>query len=176
MVLATNQKNPQRNRSVSLSDLIEQGTPELRSKHKVVIDELDPKGLVRRARVSDQTELDKMFVSNSIDASQHAAGVEFLSALSKSGAFIAGASLEPTSHTPAHSIGSAIASKIMAMSAAFRRMKRDAGDESAELVMRLVGEDQKVPKDRWDLLREGLDALSSYYGTGKVRDPRKKSG
>jgi len=149
--------------------MIECGTEELRSKHVVEFEAIDLRGVFRRARVLDQTYLDTLFLKKQINAPQYSAGEEYLDLLLRAGAFLRSPSLEAGIDQTGREKSRSMASRIMAVSGARTRLRRDAGPDATLAVDLAIGGNARVEVE---LLKVGLDVLVSYFGTSGVNDPR----
>ena len=149
--------------------LIECGTEELRSKHVVEFEAIDLRGVFRRARVLDQTYLDTLFLKKKINAPQYSAGEEYMDLLLRAGAFLRSPSMEAGIEQTGRDKSRSMTSRIMAVSGARTRLRKEAGPEATLAVDLAVGGNTRV---RVDILKLGLDVLVSYFGTSGVNDPR----
>lgn len=161
--------------SLSRSDLfspnLERGTDELRLRHRVEIQPIDLRGLMRRAVVTDQTAIDKLFLRKKITAPQHSAGESLLDVIVKAGG-------TPRSSDPSATMGGtlrdaerAMSSRIMVASGAYRALAL-SGSDVERVTIHVVTKDLLPSGRLLHLLRKGLDSLTYYFGTGGVRDPR----
>ena len=164
-------RSKSRSRFEKIEELMEHGTPELNDKHLIEWEQLDPKGYVRRARVADQTELDRLFLLKKISGPQFEAGSRYFAALIKSGSFVRSPSFERGIDSSVKDVEKSISSRIMAVSAARRALKM-AGDRSMMIVDLVVASGRRISAAEMDDLLAGLDALSMFYGTQDFIDPR----
>ena len=154
-----------------IEERLENGTPELKRKHKLEWERLDFKGLFRRARVTDQLQIDRLFIDKKITGPQHEAGNQYLAALVKSGAFIRSPSFEKSIDASVKDVEKSISSRIMAVSGA-RGVLRRCGEDSMLLVDLLIGTGRISRPSEIPVIRRGLDALVRFYGTEAFLDPR----
>jgi len=150
---------------------LECGTDELRSKRKVEIEPIDYRGLMRRARVTDQTAIDSLFLDSRITAPQHSAGESLLDVMVRSGASPRSSDPSGTNFGTLRDAERAMSSRIMVASGAYRALAR-SGQDSERITIIVVAHNVTVSGDMLVLLREGLNALVTYFGTGGARDPR----
>ena len=150
-------------------NMLECGTSELRDKHRVEWEALDLRGIFRRARVLDQTHVDTLFLEKKISAAQYSAAEEYLALLLKSGVFLASPGFEEGVTVTGSDKSRAMASRIMAISGARSRLRRDASADVRLAVDLAIGANVKV---HIIPLREGLDILADYFGTTGAIDPR----
>ena len=148
---------------------MECGTEELREKHKVEWESLDLRGIFRRARVLDQTYVDTLFLEKKISAAQYSAAEEYLALLLKSGSFLASPGFEQGVTVTGSDKSRAMASRIMAISGARSRLRKNASADVRLAVDLAIGANVKV---HISPLREGLDILANYFGTTGAIDPR----
>ena len=156
-------------RSLSFDDLIESGTPEHRKKKKIKVESLDPRGLFRRSRVTDQVWIDDLLISRRLTLPQFSAAEMYLELLCRSGVFIKSPSLERGAAMTGRDVAGSIASKIMAISQARTRLVRAAGRDAAQAVEICLGSNVPVSVP---LLCRGLDVLADYFGISNQLDPR----
>jgi hypothetical protein len=149
---------------------IESGTDELKKRHSVVIDDLDPRGIFQRARVEDQCEIDRLFVRRDITAPQHGAAELFLDACQDSGMFPKSCSLEASIGNPLYKVGTILAMRRIAFSRPYRKME-EKSKAGADFVLRIVVSNERR-RVNWDI-DVALDALVEWYGTGSLEDPRR---
>tara|TARA_R110000824_G_scaffold33602_4_gene107668 strand:- start:1244 stop:1774 length:531 start_codon:yes stop_codon:yes gene_type:complete len=171
---------PTRSRSEIFSPVLEVGTPELRKRRHVTVESLDHRGLVRRARVTDQTLLDTLLADQKISPTQHAGGDALLSALVAAGATPRSPGLEP--FIPAGRSNEAergASMRILAARRGFRALRAVSKEASQACFVAVLSTDPKVWKiarhsASWVAsLREGLDALARSFGIGEIHDPRR---
>jgi hypothetical protein len=171
--MKSKKRSPSDDRSERLTTAgLESGTDELKARHRVEWERLDLKGLFRRARVVDQCEIDRLFLSKEISASQYEAGQEYLASLFKAGSFIKSPSFEASIGGSVKDVEKRISLRIMAASAARSALSR-SGIEATRLVDLTVGLNRKVRSRELRVLRRGLDCLARFYGTESVADPRR---
>ena len=156
-------------RSLSFDDLIESGTPEHRRKKKIKIEKLDPRGLFRRSRVTNQVWIDELLIARRLTLPQFSAAEMYLELLCRSGVFIKSPSLERGVTMTGRDVAGSIASKIMAISRARTRLIRDGGRDAAHAVEVCLGSNVPVSVP---LLCVGLDVLADYFGISEQKDPR----
>lgn len=156
-------------RSNMFQPTIEMGTPELRAHHKIEIHPLDYRGLVSRARVVDQHEIDRMLHCELISCAQHA-GAEGLLESFALASFPRSAELEPGIRVRQRDGDSAVG-RWLAISAPLNALRRRA-PESIRVVCALVASNVRVKRSDLGLCRQGLDALAKHFGTVGMRDPR----
>jgi len=145
------------------------GTDELREKHRVEWEGIDLRGVFRRARVLDQTHMDTLFLDRKINAAQYSAAEEYSALLLRAGVFLASPGFDHGVVMTGRDKSRAMSARIMAVSGARSRLRKDAGTEVALAVDLAVGANVGV---QIDLLRRGLDVLADYFGTSGVTDPR----
>ena len=156
------------------SQHVESGTPELARHHRIEIESVDHRGLMRRARVVDQHPLDGMLISRHISASQHAAGESMMDLL----ALACGPrspSLEPMVIVAMRSGDTALVGRWLAISSPVESLRRHAPG-SIPVIMGLLANRKPVALNALSLCRRGLDVLSGHFGTWDVRDPRRPLG
>jgi len=153
-----------------LESMVACGTEELRQKHRVEFESIDLRGVFKRARVTDQTYIDCLFLEKLITAPQYSAAEEYMYLMLKSGAFLRSPGWEDGPRSTGRDKGKAMSSRIMAISGARDRLRREAGPDATLAVDLAVASDAPVSVA---LLRQGLDVLSMYFGTTGVKDPRK---
>jgi hypothetical protein len=151
--------------------MLECGTEELRKKHKVEFERIDIRGVFRRARVTDQNKIDCLFLEKKINAQQYGAAEEYQELLLKSGVFLKSPGFEEGPESTGRDKSRSMASRIMAVSGARSRLRRDAGAEATLAVDLTIGANATVDLV---LLKKGLDVLVSYFGTSNYEDPRRK--
>ena len=149
--------------------LMECGTEELRKKHRVEFERIDMRGRFRRAKVTDQTKIDCLFLDLKITAPQYSAAEEYMDLLLKSGVFLKSPGFDSGPELTGRDKSRSMASRIMAISGARSRLRKDAGTEATLAVDLAIGANANVDIH---LLRTGLDVLVSYFGTTGMRDPR----
>ena len=150
-------------------NMLECGTSELREKYKVEWESLDMRGIFRRARVLDQTYVDTLFLQKKISAAQYSAAEEYLALLLKSGVFVPSPGFEEGVAMTGSDKSRAMASRIMAISGARSRLRRDVDSRARLAVDLAIGGNLKVHVAP---LRRGLDVLADYFGTTGEVDPR----
>jgi hypothetical protein len=159
----------------SRSDLftpnMERGTEQLRKKHRVDVEFIDHRGLMRRARVSDQTALDTLFLRRSITAPQHSAGESLLDVMVRSGGAPRSSDPSAVSFGTLRDAERAMSSKIMIASGAYRALAQ-AGPDVERVTIIVVSEINLPSAKLLPLIKRGLNALVRYFGTGSMRDPR----
>ena len=174
---------PTRSRSEIFSPILEAGTPELRERRSVRIEALDHRGLVQRARVTDQTLLDSLLADRTISATQHAGGEALLSSLASARAMPRSPGLEP--FIPAGRANEAERSASMRILAARRAMgalrgvTREASEACLFAVLHTGPSGRRIARESaaWRAsLRTGLDALARAFGISEVYDPRSPRG
>jgi len=158
-------------RSDQFSPNLERGTEELRSKHHVEIEPIDYRGLMRRARVTDQTALDALFLRSVITAPQHCAGDCLLEVIVRSGGTARSSDPSSVSFGSLRDAEKAMSSRIMVASGAYRALKR-AGEDASKVTLSVVSNNHLVKGNLLLCLRLGLDELVRYFGTYGVKDPR----
>lgn len=152
--------------------MLECGTEELRKKHKVEFERIDVRGIFRRARVTDQNKIDCLFLDKKINAQQYGAAEEYQELLLRSGVFLKSPGFEQGPESTGRDKSRSMASRIMAVSGARSRLRRDAGSNATLAVDLTIGANANVDIN---LLRIGLDVLVSYFGTGNYKDPRSRN-
>lgn len=158
-------------RSEFFTPILERGTPELRRKHRVEAEPIDLRGLMKRHRVIDQCELDRLFLCRWISASQHSAGENFMDALVRSGATPRSSDPDSISFGTLRDAEGSISARIMIASGAHRALSK-CSPLAREVTIIVVLEDSKLKSKFLDPLREGLNSLVRFFGTAGVRDPR----
>lgn len=158
-------------RSEQFTPNMEVGTEELQKKHKIEVESIDYRGLMRRARVSDQTALDTLFLRRSITAPQHSAGESFLDVVVRSGGTPRSSDPSAVSFGTLRDAERAMSSKIMIASGAYRALAQ-AGAEAERATIIVVSEINLPSAKLLPLVKRGLNALVRYFGTSGVRDPR----
>ena len=156
------------------SQHVESGTPELARHHRIEIESVDHRGLMRRARVIDQHPLDEMLISRHISSSQHAAGESMMDLL----ALACGPrspSLEPMVIVAMRSGDATLVGRWLAISSPVESLLRHSPD-SIPVIMGLLANRKPVALKTLSLCRRGLDVLSGHFGTWEVRDPRRPLG
>jgi len=161
-------------RSELFTPNMERGTEQLRKKHRVDVEFIDHRGLMRRARVSDQTALDTLFLRRSISAPQHSAGESFLDVMVRSGGTPRSSDPSAVSFGTLRDAERAMSSKIMIASGAYRALA-GAGAEAERATIIVVSTDVVPSAKLLPLIKRGLNALVSYFGTSGMRDPREES-
>jgi len=152
---------------------LERGTPELRNHHHVALESIDLRGLMQRARVTDQCELDRLFLARTISAPQHSAGECFLDVLVKSGGTPRSSDPDAVSMGTFRDAEGSISSRIMIASGAHQALRR-ASHQAQKTTIIVVLENKKIKSALFNALYEGLDSLVSFFGTSGVRDPRRR--
>ena len=142
-------------------------TPELARKRQLRVEPIDFRGLMRRHHVEDQHEIDRMLLARKITVVQHAAAEAFMAVCSFSSPRSPALEFEIV----ARESPDAMASQWLAPSAALSVLRRKAPG-SVDVLCELCGNGRRVPTGRMEDCLLGLDALSVYYGTSGVRDPR----
>ena len=150
-------------------NVLECGTSELRRKHRVEWETLDMRGHFRRARVLDQNYIDTLFLEKKISAAQYSAAEEYLALLVKAGCFLMSPGFEEGVASTGSDKSRAMASRIMAISGARSRLRRDCSSEVRLAVDLAIGSNAKV---HIVPLRKGLNVLADYFGTAGDVDPR----
>jgi len=146
-------------RSELFTPNMEAGTEELRAKHRIEIENIDLRGLMRRARVADQTALDTLFLES------------FLDAIVRSGGTPRSSDPSAVSFGTLRDAERSMSSKIMIASGAYRALA-GAGAE-AERATIIVVSTNKIPSTKLlPLIKQGLNSLVYYFGTKGMRDPR----
>ncbi len=158
-------------RSEFFTPVLERGTPELRRKHRVEAEPIDLRGLMKRHRVTDQCELDRLFLCRWISAAQHSAGENFMDALVRSGATPRSSDPDSISFGTLRDAEGSISARIMIASGAHRALNK-CSPLAREVTIIVVLEDSKLKSKFLDPLREGLNSLVRFFGTAGVRDPR----
>lgn len=156
------------------SQHVESGTPELGRHHRVEIESVDHRGLMRRARVIDQHPLDEMLISRHISASQHAAGESMMDLL----ALACGPrspSLEPMVIVAMRSGDAALVGRWLAISSPVESLRLHSPG-SIPVIMGLLANRKPVALNELSTCCRGLDVLSGHFGTWDVRDPRRALG
>jgi len=154
-------------------------TDEQIRKRAIGVEDVDPKGLVKRHRVLSQTIFDMLFLKELIDQSQYESAHLFMDAISRSGAAVRSANLDTEVFTPHRDVGNMIGERRMAFSSAYRKMVGDIGEETSREILRYFsdvysfpeGHDEHVRIAAW--ISPALDSLASHYGVDSVRDPRR---
>ena len=149
-------------RTSSISEypvLIESGTEEYRKKKKIELENIDSRGVFRRARVVDQTTFDKLFIQGKISRAQFSAAEMYLELMSLAGCFLRSPSVQGSEKATGRNVAASIAAKIMVISRA-RQSLRQAGQDSLVAVETCLAHDQEVDLD---LLRLGLSALANHF-------------
>ena len=150
---------------------LEQGTPELRTHHHVALEPIDLRGLMQRARVVDQCELDRLFLARYISAPQHNAGECFLDVLVKSGATPRSSDPDSISMGTFRDAEGSISSRIMVASGAHDALRKSSPDAQRTTII-VVLKNEKIKAKLFDALHEGLNQLVRFFGTGGMKDPR----
>ena len=155
--------------SSAFDRVIEAGTPEHQNKNRIQVESLDPKGYFRRARVTDQSIIDRLLLERSINPSQFSAAELYLELMGRSGMFLKSPSMERTSGMTGKDVGGSIASRIMSISRARDKLREGAGDEAAYAGELCLGSNLRVSLP---LLCRGLNVLASHFGIEDHPDPR----
>ena len=150
---------------------LEQGTAELRSHHRIELEPIDLRGLMKRARVVDQCELDRLFLRRTISAPQHSAGECFLDVLVKSGATPRSSDPDAISMGTFRDAEGSISSRIMVASGAHDALRRSSPAAQKTTII-VVLKNDKISSKLFDALHEGLNQLVRFFGTGGMKDPR----
>jgi len=144
------------------------------------VESLDHRGLVRRARVTDQTLLDTLLADQKISPTQHAGGEALLSSLVAAGATPRSPGLEP--FIPAgrsNEAERAASMRILAARRGLRALRAVPQDAAQACFLAILSTDEGARKiarhsPSWVAsLREGLDALARSFGIGEIHDPRR---
>ena len=139
--------------------ILESGTDEYRSKKKVEIERIDHRGIFRRARVTDQTVFDRLFIEEKITREQFSAAEMYLELMGIAGCFLRSPSMEGTERTSGRDIAGSMASKIMVIAKARDRLRK-AGSEPLAAVETCLSLDKDVDINQ---LRIGLNALAGHF-------------
>jgi len=151
-------------RTISPSRHIEQGTPELQEKQQVVLEDMDFKSIIQRARVIDQSRLDNLLLQDRISIEQFSAGEEYLCLLGRSGAFPQSPGLEKGPTISGREIEGRIIGRIMLISRPRHLVRKLCGDQALLLVDAAVMSNAKIHSGLWPLLRSALDVLAVHFG------------
>ena len=149
--------------------IINCGTEELREKFQVDFENIDMRGVFKRARVMDQTKIDKLFLDKELSAPQYGAAEEYLSLLVKSGAFLRSPGFESGPDSTGRDKAKSMAARMMAVSGARNKLRKSCGNEVCYVVDMAIGGDAIIDIS---MLRIGLDARADYFGTRGMSDPR----
>jgi hypothetical protein len=160
-------------RKITRADLfttgLEQGTPELRTRHKVEIQNVDYRGFIRRAQVVDQHEVDRMLIAKRITPSQHGAAEAMMERWTLAGGPRSPA-LEASIQVQKRDGDSAIASRWLAITGPMEALRRGS-PQAITITCELIVNGKRVADNELTLCRSGLDVLAQYFGVGLV-DPR----
>ena len=153
--------------------LIESGTPELQGKHLVVLEDvaIDLRHSLRRARVSDQSELDKLFLERRITMKQFVAGEEYLAVLSRSGAFPQSSGFEKGPATSGREAEGRIIGRAMLASRPRRLVIKFCGPKALLVLDAAVMSSQRLSSEWVEELRKALDILVPHFRVD-AEDPR----
>lgn len=150
------------------------------SKKKIVIENEDESGKVKRQRVSDQTVFDKMFIEGLIGIGHHEASHNFIDDLARSGTSVPSLDLSKQRFSGKFS-GSNHAEKRMIFSSAFRSISEYEEQSDLKVFMRISsdpyhGELVKATGSRLEDLADKfipiLELLCSHYRITPKKDPR----
>ena len=148
-------------------------------KKMVAVEDVDVRGTTTRQRVIDQTVFDALFIRGLIDQCHHEASHKFIESYGKSGAYTKGANMDGGPHQTGKDAGNAIAERRMAFSSAYRFAVDKCGEDKASTMIAWMGSVHQIPEEDEEIVKlaksllPGLDALSDFYSTRGLPDPRR---
>lgn len=159
-------------RAVVPAKYFDLGPSEKGNHHEIRVEAIDAKYGIMRARVVDQTNIDKLALLGVITAEQRDAGISFQKTLSRAGAFVRAFSAEPSPSSGIFGISDRQMARSGLAGPMLGVLKRELGSRNANITYRVILDEKWPVHSELDGLRRGLDVLISYFEERKM--PKRK--